>query len=207
MKTSAEGLAFITLWEGTRLTAYRDSGGVWTIGVGHTGPEVKRGLTITAERARQLLAADVAEAEWAVSAVQVPLTQQQYDALVSFTFNVGTEAFERSTLLRKLNERDYASVPAQINRWVHDNGKVVAGLVNRRKAEGEMWALGSTAVENVHPPEQTSTIPSAPIPARKPDLSTEPPIADTSARPVNAADPWWVRLLSLILSLFGRKPA
>lgn len=190
MKTSAAGLAFIERWEGTRLTAYKDSGGVWTIGVGHTGPEVVNGLTITAAKATDLLAEDVIEAEVAVRQVTVPLTQAQFDTLVSFAFNVGNAAFRSSTLLRKLNAGDYAAVPAQLGRWVHDNGKVVAGLVNRRKAEGEMWALGSTAVENVHPPEQTSTIPTDPI------IPTPAP-----QQPV----PWYIALIRAIAALFGRK--
>ena len=195
MKTSAEGIAFIQHWEGTLLTAYRDSGGVWTIGTGHTGPEVRRGLTITAEQARQLLVADVAEAESAVAAVRVPLSQAQFDALVSFAFNVGNDAFGGSTLLRKLNAGDYAAVPAQLNRWVYDNGKVVRGLVDRRKAEGDMWRFGTTPVVNTHSPAQTSTIPTAPKPA---------PLPPQRKPPAPAGDPWWVRLLSLILSLFGR---
>lgn len=192
MKTSVAGLAFIKHWEGTRLVAYRDSGGVWTIGVGHTGPDVVAGRRITDAEATALLAADVAEAEAAVARVSVPLSQNQYDALVSFAFNVGNGAFLSSTLLRKLNAGDYDAVPGQLDRWVNDNGRRVQGLVNRRKAEGELWSTALTSVVNDDEPEQTSTIPTAPPPDRVPP-----------ARP--AADPWWVRLLSLLLSIIGRK--
>lgn len=185
MKTSTAGIAFITRWEGRKLTAYKDSGGVWTIGVGHTDPEVKAGLTITPQQADELLAADLAEAESEVNATGVPLTQPQFDALVSFAFNVGNSAFRSSTLRKKLLAGDYASVPAQMNRWVYDNGKVVDGLVNRRKAEGDMWRFGSASVVNTHPPEQTSTIPTPPRPAplppqRQPAAPATPPAAQPS---------------------------
>ena len=95
-------------WEGLRLTAYKDSGGVLTIGYGHTGPDVKAGMTITEAQAEMLLMRDLSRFEQSVErSVKVPLTDNQFGALVSFAYNVGTEAFERSTLLKKLNEGDY----------------------------------------------------------------------------------------------------
>lgn len=120
--------------------AYRDSGGVLTIGYGHTGPDVKAGMKITLERAEDLLEADLRAAATVVLAkVRVPLSGPQAAALTDFVFNVGATQFAGSTLLRLLNAGDYASVPLQLMRWVYDNGKVVAGLRNRRIAEVSLW--------------------------------------------------------------------
>lgn len=140
MKTSAIGIAFIKRWEKLELEAYLDGGGVLTIGYGHTGPDVKLGDVITEEEAEALLVADLAEAEDAVNDyVDVELDQFEFDALVSFTFNCGVEAFRTSTLLRLLNNGDYSAAAMQFKRWVKDNGKVVQGLVNRRAAEQAMF--------------------------------------------------------------------
>ena len=134
----------IKQWEGLRLTAYKDSGGILTIGYGHTGPDVKAGMTITEAHAEMLLMRDLSRFEQSVErSVKVPLTDNQFGALVSFAYNVGTAAFERSTLLRKLNEGDYASVPSQLARWNKVGGRVLAGLTNRRAAETGLWATGN----------------------------------------------------------------
>lgn len=131
-------------WEGCRLTAYCDSGGVWTIGYGHTGPEVKQGMQITQQQAEALLAADLVRFERCVDAgVRVPLTDNQFGALVSFAFNVGIEAFKRSTLVRKLNDGDYNAVPSELARWVNAGGRRLQGLVNRRAAEAGLWVTGA----------------------------------------------------------------
>lgn len=142
-RVSPEGIALIKQWEGLRLRAYQCSAGVWTIGYGHTG-NVRAGMEITEEGADALLVSDIAKFERAVAqAVEVPLTQHQFDALVSFAFNVGVGAFKGSTLLRKLNTVQYDAVPAELMRWVHAGGKRVQGLVNRRAAEAGLWARGS----------------------------------------------------------------
>ncbi|MFD2250642.1 lysozyme [Pseudochelatococcus lubricantis] len=134
----------IRQWEGLRLTAYRDAGGVWTIGYGHTGAEARAGRTITREQAEALLRRDLARFEAAVEkAVGVPLSDNQFGALVSFAFNVGEAAFAGSTLVKLLNGGDYNSVPAQLARWVHAGGRRVQGLVNRRAAEAGLWAAGA----------------------------------------------------------------
>ena len=133
----------IVFYEGERLTSYRDTGGIWTIGVGHTSDSkftVKRGQTITKALSRELLYHDLKEAEGFVKAlVKVPLNENQYGALVSFTFNVGGGALKSSTLLRKLNAGDYKAVPSELMKWVNDNGKRLNGLVRRRSAEGALW--------------------------------------------------------------------
>ena len=134
---------FIHRWEGLRLAAYLDTGGVWTIGWGHTGT-AKPGMVITKEQAEELFRKDVKWAEDAVNRyTNVPLTQYQFDALVSFTFNVGANAFRKSTLLRMLNEEDYDGAADQFLRWVYDNGRRIQGLVNRRESERRYFLTGS----------------------------------------------------------------
>lgn len=135
-RTSEAGLQLIRNFEGLRLSAYLDPGGVWTIGYGHTGADVHAGLTITRERAEELLRADVAGAEACVAgAVVVPLTQGQFDALVSFVFNLGCGNLQRSTLLELLNLGAYDRAAEEFGRWIHAGGVVLTGLVNRRAAE------------------------------------------------------------------------
>lgn len=136
MKTSELGRKDICEYEGVRLKAYLDTGDVWTIGVGHTGPDVYEGLCVKRSQVDQWLKDDVVEAEDAVNRwVTVPLTQGQFDALVSFTFNLGEGQLKKSTLLRKLNLKDYAGAANEFRRWVYDNGKIQPGLVKRRYGE------------------------------------------------------------------------
>jgi lysozyme len=136
MKMSEEGLDKLEDYEGIRFVAYLDTGGVWTIGVGHTGPEVVKGLRASAEQIREWLRVDVEEAEEIVERlVKVPLNQNQFDALVSFVFNIGEGQFASSTLLKKLNAGDYEGAAGQFKRWVFDNGKQQPGLVKRRSSE------------------------------------------------------------------------
>lgn len=139
---SDNGVEFIASWEGLRLTAYRahPSEQYLTIGYGHYGPDVRPGQTITKTRALELLRDDVAIAEAAVrDLVEVRLERNQFDALVSFTFNCGVGAFEGSTLLRVLNEGRYGRVPEELMRWVNAGGQRVEGLVNRRRAEAALF--------------------------------------------------------------------
>jgi lysozyme len=138
---NAAGLALVRAYEGLWLEAYQDTSGIWTIGYGHTAG-VKPGDCISREQAAQLLEVDLAEAERAVDAlVQVPLTDNQFSALVSFVFNEGQAAFTRSTLLRKLNEGGHSLVPAYLKSWIFDDGKVLPGLVKRRAAEAALWGM------------------------------------------------------------------
>jgi GH24 family phage-related lysozyme (muramidase) len=121
--TSAHGRAVLSVREGNKLKAYRDTVGVWTIGVGHTSaagdPRVSQGMTITGAQSDQILAKDLGAVEKATkSLVKVALNQNQFDALVSFVFNVGAGAFAASTLLRKLNAGDYAGAAEQFLVWV-----------------------------------------------------------------------------------------
>lgn len=126
--------------EGLRLEAYLCPAKVWTIGYGHTGEDVWPGLTITKGEAESLLERDLKRFEGYVSGyVQVDLTQNQFDALVSFTFNVGAEALRTSTLLKKLNANDYEGAADQFLRWNKSKGVVLAGLTKRREKERKLF--------------------------------------------------------------------
>lgn len=136
MKVSNSGLELIKSFEGCRYKAYQDVGGVWTIGYGHTGPKVFEGLLINEEIATELLKADIARFEAGVTqAVRVDLTQGQFDALVSFAFNVGMGAFTLSTMNQLLNQGKYKDAADQLLRWNKVKGKVVRGLTERRLTE------------------------------------------------------------------------
>lgn len=136
----------IKRWEGLRLTAYPDpgtGGKPWTIGYGHTR-NVKQGDTCTLDQALAWLAEDMDDAYKVIdNAVTVPLTRQQRDALCSFVFNVGVDAFQKSTLLRMLNEGNYTGAAAQLDRWNKAGGRVMQGLVNRRKQEKALFLSGT----------------------------------------------------------------
>lgn len=143
MKLSNNGVAFIKLEEGEKLTAYADSVGVLTIGVGHTGAvsgkPITRGMTITQNQSTALLLSDIAWVESSIGkSVKVPLTQNQYDALCSFVFNVGKSAFENSTLLKKLNASDYPGAADQLLQWKRA-GNIPDLLLPRRKRERELF--------------------------------------------------------------------
>lgn len=139
MKLSERGLSLLKQFEGLRLVAYRDGGGVPTIGYGHTAG-VRMGQTITEAQAETFLRADVAATVCAVSGmVKVPVSQEQFDALVSFAFNLGANALMHSTLLKKLNAGDYDDAADEFLHWDHDNGQQVAGLTLRRTAERQLF--------------------------------------------------------------------
>lgn len=146
----------IVQWEGEVLHAYDDFDpshrpikpgmpvkGTLTIGVGHTGADVIPGMTITKAQSRALLRADLDRFERAVeTAVKVTLSDNQFAALVSFAFNVGTGNFLKSTLLKKLNTgtpAGYAAVPTELMKWTKSKGKQMPGLVNRRAQEAALW--------------------------------------------------------------------
>ena len=145
MKLSAKGIALLKQLEGCSLIAYRDSKGVWTIGYGHTGRDFGPGSRWSQREADDMLVADVAWAEAAVNnLVKSIINQNQFDALVIFTFNVGAANLKLSTLLKKVNGSDWVGAQAQFRRWnkvTMPNGlmKVDVGLVNRRRAECELF--------------------------------------------------------------------
>ena len=144
MQTSEKGIALIKQFEGCKLTAYQDSVGVWTIGYGGTQPvdgkPIRAGMTIKQETAERLLKTGLVSYESDVSRlVKVGLTQGQFDALVSFTYNLGARSLSTSTLLLKLNAGDYAAAADEFLRWNKAGGKVLNGLTRRREAERALF--------------------------------------------------------------------
>ena len=139
MKISLEGLALIKRFEGCRLESYKCSANVLTIGYGHTSG-VKETDTITQDEADKLLQEDVEQFEKHVDDnVTVELGQSQFDALVAWTFNLGVGNLRESTMLKKLNNEDYKSVPSEMKRWNKAGGKTLDGLIRRRKAESLLF--------------------------------------------------------------------
>src|SRR5262249_46356321 len=110
-------------------------------GYGHTGPDVRTGMTISEDRADELLDEDLVRFEDAVSSmVKVPLNDNQFGALVSFAYNIGVGAFSDSTLLKKLNAGNYDVVPGELAKWIYAGGEALPGLINRRRIEGALFA-------------------------------------------------------------------
>lgn len=154
MQMSEHGLELLKQWEGSKNKLYYDSAGLPTIGVGHlltkselssgkiiiNGVPVKYDGGLSDQQVLDLLSQDVNPAAQVVTnKVTVGLNQNQFDALTSFTFNVGGAAFTGSTLLKLLNQGQYDEVPGQLRRWNKAGGKVVQGLINRRENEIKLW--------------------------------------------------------------------
>lgn len=144
MKTSQAGIDLIHSFEQLRLKAYPDPGSKdgkpWTNGWGSTGPDIGPGTVWTKEKADARFASDLSKFEQAVSIlVKVPLKQHQFDALVSFTYNLGIGSLKSSTLLKMLNAGDYDGAGKQLLRWTKNDGVEMVGLVRRRKAELKMF--------------------------------------------------------------------
>ncbi len=142
--TSSEGLNLIKGFEGKRLTSYDDGVGIWTIGYGTikypNGVRVKKGDTCTERQAETYLKNDLNRFEVAINKlVKVPLSQNQFDALASFTYNLGETNLANSTLLKKLNKGDYQGAADQFLVWNKAGGKVMKGLVRRREAERALF--------------------------------------------------------------------
>lgn len=162
MKLNQETIDHIKKSEGLRLVAYSDPGSKdglpVTIGYGTTkinGKAINLGTKITKEQAEQYLVIDLEKfADRVYKLVKVKLNKNQFGALVSFAYNIGLEAFEKSTLLRLLNAGDYSSVPAQMRRWNKNDGKVMQGLINRREAEIVLWNTPNTPLEPSEKPVQ-----------------------------------------------------
>ena len=139
MKLGERGTEILKYFEGCKLTAYQDSVGVWTIGYGHT-KGVYDGMTITQDQAEQMLLSELEEYEGYIeNMVTVPLTQNQFDALVVWVYNLVPTNFKNSTLLKELNAGNYNAAGQEITRWNKAGGKVLAGLVKRREAEAELF--------------------------------------------------------------------
>jgi lysozyme len=139
VRTGSQGIALIKKFEGCELKAYQCSANVWTIGYGHTRG-VKEGDEISADKAEYILLEDLIEFEQYVdNLVTVSLNQDQFDAVVAWTFNLGPTNLKESTMLLRLNDGQYDDVPAQMARWNRSGGEVLEGLKRRRKAEGLLF--------------------------------------------------------------------
>ncbi len=148
MQISNKGIALIKQFEGLELQAYQDSVGVWTIGYGWTQPvdgkPVTKSMVIKPETAERLLKIGLVSYESDVSKlVKVKLTQGQFDALVSFAYNLGVRSLSTSTLLKKLNAGDYRGAADEFTRWNKAGGQVLAGLTRRREAERALFLDGA----------------------------------------------------------------
>lgn len=140
MDMSANGLTRLVEREGMRRVAYKDIAGVWTICAGHTSaagpPKVKAGMTKTLEECRAILKADVKKFEDCVDqAIDVPMKQHEFDALVSLAYNIGCGAFRRSTVAREMNNGNRDKAGNAFRMWNKAGGRVVKGLINRRESE------------------------------------------------------------------------
>ena len=139
MKISEEGKNLIKKFEGCELEAYKCAAGVWTIGYGHIKTAVE-GMEISQSRADELFDEEMGEYEnYVNTAVTVPLSQNQFDAIVSWVFNLGNGNLQASTMLKVINSGDHAGVPDQIKRWNKAGGKVLEGLIRRREAEALLY--------------------------------------------------------------------
>lgn len=184
MKTSAQGRALIEAFEGRCLKAYQDSVGVWTIGYGHTSaagePYVRAGMTITDGDADRILATDLGKVEKQIEQyITKPLNQAQFDALVSFTFNLGPGNLAKSSLCRRVNAGDY-DVANEFLKWDMAGGKQLAGLTRRRKAEAMMWSGdvgGALSLAGVKTPPADVE----PVPLPEPDTVGTKHVATGSA--------------------------
>lgn len=187
MKLSDAGFAALAQHEGRSLDAYPDPGSrdgkPVTIGYGSTrrmdGSEWQIGDRITEAEALELLRRDAGEAEAAVNRlVTVPLTQGQFDALVSITYNIGAGALGSSTLLRLLNAGDYAGAQAQFGRWIYNDGRVMAGLQRRRSDEAALFASSTVQID-------------AGAPIASDEASTQAPGPETAPAPIFESKPIW----------------
>ena len=173
MKTSEAGLRLIKEFEGFRSKAYVCPAGVLTIGYGHTSaagePAVVRGMEITNGVAHEILRSDLERFERGVTRlVKVDLEQNQFDVLVSFAFNCGLGNLKKSTLLKRVNAKRFEDVPAELMKWTRGGGKVLPGLVRRRRAEAEMWQRLGAESES-----ETRSTPDTPTPSKKITQSKE----------------------------------
>lgn len=144
MRVSDNGIDFIKQWEKLAMEPYNDGAGYMTIGFGHRIREGEHFKRIDEDQARDLLMSDIEDVEVKLTdCLEREVSQEQYDSLASLCFNIGNHAFERSTLLQKLNQgRPFKECAPQFDRWVFGGGKKMAGLVNRRAAERKLFETG-----------------------------------------------------------------
>jgi lysozyme len=140
VKASQAAIDLVKRFEGLRLEAYQDQRGIWTIGYGYTGPEVRQGLVWTETQANLALVSRINAIAGILTGCIVPVIKQtQFDALVSLCYNIGQGAFRGSTLLRLINLRDFPGAGEEFLKWDHVDGKASPGLLRRRQAELALW--------------------------------------------------------------------
>lgn len=148
MRINQDTVDLVKQWEGLRLIAYQDTGGVWTIGYGHTR-NVHKGMKISIAQAEEWLREELESfAEQVADLITVVVNPNQFGACVSLAYNIGITAFKKSTLLRKLNMGDFDAAADEFSRWIYDNGKVIQGLKNRRKDEQALFRTQSLVEAN-----------------------------------------------------------
>lgn len=195
-KINKEALELIKSFEGLELTAYKDAVGVWTIGYGHTAmagaPAPKAGMKLTVKEAEDLLLRDLIKYEQPVrNYVTVPLNDNQYGALVSFCYNLGGGNLKQSTLLKRVNAKDFAGAAKEFAKWNKAGGKVLKGLTRRRAAEAALF-IKPPLKATQSPVEKPKDVPSV-IPSETPKPSVQPSVA-----PVEAS---WITFLLKLLGL------
>lgn len=163
MQVSETGIELIKHFEGLRLDAYQDVAGIWTIGYGHTGPDVEPGQVITEAEAEALLRQDLDRFERGVSdAVRVDIDQNQFDALVSLAYNIGVSAFRSSTALKRLNRGDFLGAAEAMTWWnkatINGVRREVLGLVRRRAAEAALFLEDLTTTGDSDETEDSSRV-------------------------------------------------
>lgn len=194
MKMSADGRKRLIAREGKKLRAYKDSAGVWTIGVGHTtaagAPTVIAGLTITDAECDQILARDLVQYEDAVNrAVTAKLNQNQFDALCSFCFNIGTGGFTRSTVVKCLNAGDAVGAADALLMW-----NKPPEIMGRRRSERAQFLEAAPIMQ----PAPVSAEPSKPEPPAAPVLPPPPDIPKPSPAPTPESKGWFANLLETL---------
>lgn len=138
MNISEKGINLIKTFEGCNLKAYLCPANVWTIGYGHT-KGIYKGMTITQEQAEKYFLDDIKPIETYLNSLGVTLTQGQFDALVSFTFNLGLERLKHSTLLKCVKAKQFKAASEQFAKWIYANNKISKGLINRRDKEKDLF--------------------------------------------------------------------
>lgn len=176
---NSETLDLIKSYEGWYAQAYKDPVGIWTIGYGHTDmagpPKVTPNLVLTREEGEDLLRKDLKKYQNAVDRlVKVPLNDNQYGALTSFTFNLGEGNLSKSTLLKKVNAGDFRGAANEFLKWNRAGGKVLNGLTRRREAERVLF-LKQPLKDTQKPVESVSQVPATEV-AKKPIASPEAPV-------------------------------
>lgn len=206
MAVNKETLELIKSFEGLELIAYYDPVGVLTIGYGHTNaagpPKIVPGMRITTQEASDILMNDLKKYEAAVSKyVKIPLNQNQYGALVSFTYNLGPGNLAKSTLVKKLNAKDYAGAANEFPKWNKAGGRVLNGLTRRRKAEQALFKK-PTSASNV--PVKAPINPVQPVKPIPSTLQPEKPKAPVAPLPASQMS-IWEAVTEIFKKIFGGK--